>query len=322
MNEWWDQLRSKIKHAEKVGILTHKDPDGDGLSVALILKKYLTWHEIKSEIILEEQAPHTYNYLHATENTKIWESNLSYDFLLILDCHEESRLGVCSSLLKTANTIFILDHHERRDIIPNATYWIDASQVSVGVMLHHCIANEIHSAPCDIQKYYAQCIYTSILNDTDNFINSNTDHLAFQTSSDLMKFGLKPSEVAQSFLFNKPPLEMKFIGEVLSTIEIHKNGKVLFMDSTLEMLEKYYLDQSATSKLTRWVKGLDGIEVIVYFREVETEVYRLSLRSVHIAVNKIAEIYGGGGHILAAGCNLTGTLSQVKQMILDHLNML
>jgi bifunctional oligoribonuclease and PAP phosphatase NrnA len=322
MLDWWVQLLEKIASAKNIGILTHKDPDGDGLAAAIALQSYLLWKNYKSEIILEEPAPQIYRYLKADELTRVWNSDLTFDFLIILDCHEPSRLGVCSELLKDARIVFVADHHEKRDTIPHATNWIDSHAVSVGIMIHHCIYTEMLIAPPDVKKFYANAIYTSILNDTDNFVNSNTDITAYQTVVELMPLGLKPNEVANEFLFNKPALELKFIGEVLSTIEIHESGKVLFLDSTLDMLQRNGLDQSATTKLTRWVKGVAGVEVVVYFREIESKLYRLSLRSVHTPVNKIAELYGGGGHKVAAGCAIDGTLAEVKQIILNHLNIL
>ncbi len=321
MIEWWKQLQKNLASATSIGILTHKDPDGDGLAAALCLKRFLAWKKIETDIILEEQAPHIYDYLDAITLTKVFSDDLSYDFLIVLDCHEVSRLGVCSALLKDARNIFVADHHELRETIPNSINWIDPKAVSVGIMLHYCLYEEILKSPSEIQRYYAKAIYTTILNDTDNFVNSNTDVTAYQTSAELMQFGLKPAEIAQVFLFNKPPLEMRFIGEVLATIEMHLNGTILFMDSSLDMLTRNNLDQSATTKLTRWVKGVEGVEVIVYFREIEQNSYRLSLRSSHFPVNTIAEMYGGGGHILAAGCMINGTLTEVKRIILEHLKV-
>jgi bifunctional oligoribonuclease and PAP phosphatase NrnA len=322
MQEWWDQLQKRILSAGKIGILTHKDPDGDGLAAALVLKRYLDWKHIDSNIILEEHAPQTYNFLDADKMTIVWTSYLSFDMLIVLDCHETTRLGICSTLLEKAKHIFAADHHIERETIPNSLNWIDSYAVSVGTMLHKYLYKEILTAPHELQEFYAKCIYTTILNDTDNFVNSNTDITAYQTAADLIHCGLKPAEIAMEFLFNKPPSEMKFVGEVLATIETHKNGKVLFLDSTLEMLQRNGLNQSATTKLTRWVKGIQGVEVVVYFRELETRAYRLSLRSVHTPVNTIAELYGGGGHIVAAGCTINGTLLEVKEMILKNLSML
>ena len=127
-----------------------------------------------------------------------------------------------------------------------------------------------------------------------------------------MKYNLNPSEIAEKFLLNKTVDEIRFIGETLSKIETYHNGQVLFMTSTLEMLEKRGLTQHATSKLTRYVKGIVGVKVIVYFSELETQYFRLNLRSNEINVNIIAVHFGGGGHKNASGCRIKGNLEDIK----------
>ncbi|HNX01449.1 MAG TPA: DHH family phosphoesterase [Candidatus Cloacimonadota bacterium] len=320
MKTWWDALQSQIMNASSVAILTHKDPDGDGLAAAVMMKKYFLLKGIMADVVLEEPCPSLYSFLDAGDLTISFKPDLQYDFIFILDCHELSRLGICAPLTEKAKTIFALDHHEKREIVPRANALIDSSAVSVGCLLHQFMYSEVKQFNEEFQAYYAKAIYTTILNDTDNFVNANTDVSAFQISADLMEFGLKPYQVAHDFLFNKPANEMRFVGEVLATIETFHDGSILFMHSTLDMLARNNLDQSATTKLTRWVKGIAGVEVVIYFREIKENDYRLSLRSTHVAVNKVAELYGGGGHILAAGCSFIGTLAEVKKQMLEHFS--
>jgi len=70
---------------------------------------------------------------------------------------------------------------------------------------------------------------------------------------------------------------------------------------------------------TRWVQGIKGIEVIIYLREEKEGVYKISLRSETVDVNKIAVLYGGGGHKQAAGCHLYGKLEEAKEKLLKDV---
>ncbi|MBO7297550.1 MAG: bifunctional oligoribonuclease/PAP phosphatase NrnA, partial [Clostridia bacterium] len=58
--------------------------------------------------------------------------------------------------------------------------------------------------------------------------------------------------------------------------------------------------------------NVDGVEVAASIMEVKYRQYKISLRSKEYAdVNKIAGVFGGGGHIRAAGCMLFGELEEV-----------
>ncbi len=111
---------------------------------------------------------------------------------------------------------------------------------------------------------------------------------------------------------------MRFVGEVLSTIQTFENDQILFMVAKVDMLKRNNLDSEATTKLSRWVKGVRGIKASVGFQEVNKSRYRLSLRSNSLDVNKIAVKFGGGGHKKASGCEIKGSIEEIQKMILEE----
>ena len=150
-------------------------------------------------------------------------------------------------------------------------------------------------------------------------MNSNINENTFLTASKLMKYNLRPNDIAEKFLLNRTVEEVRFIGETLAKIETYHNGEVLFMSSTLKMLEEKGLTQHATSKMTRYVKGVIGVKIIVYFSELEPNYFRLNLRSNVVNVNKIAVKFGGGGHKNASGCRIAGDLEDIKRKVLAEI---
>ncbi|MBN1326503.1 MAG: hypothetical protein JW996_00995, partial [Candidatus Cloacimonetes bacterium] len=91
-----DELKSRIlsavEKAESVAILTHIDPDGDGFCAALALQALLSNSGKPVEIVLEEQASDIYDFVEGAGRSLIYHSQLSFELLLILDCHETDRL--------------------------------------------------------------------------------------------------------------------------------------------------------------------------------------------------------------------------------------
>ncbi|MBT3755305.1 MAG: hypothetical protein HOD64_03445 [Candidatus Cloacimonetes bacterium] len=179
--------------------------------------------------------------------------------------------------------------------------------------------DEINEFAEESANYIAKAIYTTILNDTDNFLNQNVDEDTFLICSQLMKYKINPGRITELFLLNKPANEIRFVGEVLSTIETYDKDQILFMHADVDMLKRNRVDHEGNSKLTRWVKGTHNVKVTVLYHQVVKKRYRISLRSNYINVNKIAVKYGGGGHKKASGCEMKGSLEELKTTLLEDI---
>ncbi len=317
LNDLKSKLIPAIHENESIGIVTHINPDGDGFAACLALKKLLKDFNRNADIILEKEITEQYDFIDGFNESIPMNDELSYSLLILLDCHESKRIGICSPLVDKADIVFAIDHHPLRAVIENSYTYIDTDSASVGVIVWNMFRDEI--AESENSSYIAKAIYTTILNDTDNFLNANTDSAVFSICSDLCKFDINPGEITRHFIMGKKPMELKFIGKVMNTIELHNKNRIMFLVSTMQDLEELNLDSHATSKITRWVKGARDVIAVVYFREIAEDTYRLSLRTETLNVNKIAALYGGGGHTRASGCEIKGNIKDIKDDILKHL---
>ncbi len=314
------ELYERISRPVKAAIITHVNPDGDGFAAALALQEIMLARDTEADIVLEEPISDQYDFLSGKERSIVFDKKLNYDLVIVLDCHEKKRLGVCADLLYQDQYIFVLDHHEEQESIPCHAKLINPEYVSVGTMIYEMFRLDILKMNAESRRYIARAIYTTILNDTDNYLNANVDKKTFIIAAELMDWGMKPGKIVESFLMRKSLSKVKLVGEVLAGIDTRFDDKILFMVSTRSMLEANGLDQRANDKMTGWIKGTEGVEVIVFLQEDSDQHYKISLRSNVINVNKIAVKHGGGGHIKASGCSMSGSLDTIKeQLYLDIL---
>lgn len=297
--------------------MSHINPDGDGFCASLALQKLLVCLGHTSEIVTDPGNWDRYEHLMEGAVLRLFTEELSYDLLFILDCNSLDRLGAREALIsKSANRILI-DHHEvEHRLIPSDHAYINSSFVSAGAIIFRCFQTEIENLDSKNRIAIGNCLYTTILNDTNNYANANTNAEVFRIAADIAELGIIPSQLYKQYFLNQSAEEMRYTGEVLSTIELHLNHRLLFMHSTLKMLNQNRLEADSVMNITRWVQGVKGIDAIVYFREEEPGLYKLSLRSVHLDVNKIANLYGGGGHHSAAGAHIRGDLGTIKQELI------
>lgn len=60
--------------------------------------------------------------------------------------------------------------------------------------------------------------------------------------------------------------------------------------------------------------SIDGVEVAIALMEMKRGQYKASLRSKgKVNVNAVASVFGGGGHVLASGCMLSGEYEEVVE---------
>lgn len=305
---------------DSVAIMSHIHPDGDGFTSSLALQAILRLKGIHADIVIDWGDLSRYDYLSGSDQCVIYNDQMSYHTLVILDCNSESRLGKRKDLIPKASHILIIDHHEHEDgIIPNEFQYISTAEVCVGTILFQAFKDDIAGFDMAERKYVADCLYTSIINDTNNFTNINTNQEVLYIASELCQLGLIPADVHQSYFSGHNPLKLKLVGEVLSTLELHYQDRILIIHSTLDMLARNAQPIESLDSMTKWVQGAKGIDVIVYVKETAHGEYKVSLRSRLIDVNRIASAYGGGGHKSAAGLTMQGELSRVKQQLINKL---
>jgi phosphoesterase RecJ-like protein len=313
--------------SKKVGLVTHVNPDGDGLVAAIALCFCLKEiYNADPYLIMESNFPKFLDFLNfdgcpiMSLNDYISKVSTHFDLLFQLDCHELDRVDCDIKIFDMASCVVVIDHHvvSHDALNPNFIYYLDEHASCTGVMLHRILNNKLQNyAKQEWVKLYADCIYTTILNDTDNFLNSNSDKETYALIPSLIDLGLQPSVIANNFLNRKSMLYYRFVGNVLSTITV--KNKVAFYFATSKMLMENSQTIEAYSKIMRWTKGAIDADMTISFLEYPDNLWRISLRSEKYDVAEIAQHFKGGGHKKAAGFQITGSQDNVITQVLAYI---
>jgi phosphoesterase RecJ-like protein len=311
-------IESTLKPGIKAALVTHRNPDGDGFCACIAMQEIFRLRGIVIDIVLEKPIPPTYEFLEGSKRSIVFTPDMAYETVIMLDCHETQRIGVCSALLDKAQHIIIADHHEEVKPVENSSVFIDPKRVSIGAVVFDMWEHEIAGMQFTSRTLILNALYTTILNDTDNFANLNTDAATFDSATRMCVAGLIPTIPVREFIFRKTVPEMFFLSEVLSTGDFREGA--LFVISTRAMLERQNLSSDATSIITRWLKGTRGMQLLGYFREEEPNQWRASLRADEIDVQRIAIKFGGGGHPRASGFDFTGPVEELKALVIAEIH--
>ena len=103
---------------------------------------------------------------------------------------------------------------------------------------------------------------------------------------------------------------------MLNNMEYYADGRITIVWATLDVCRANGVDEKDMEGLTSLGLQPEGVEVGITVREREPGEYKISMRSSHdVNVSAICREFGGGGHIKAAGCQLTGSRDEVRQKL-------
>jgi len=310
------ELFALVSKAESIAITTHTSSDGDGMVAAIALQEIFLHQGRDPIIVTDGEDLARYRFLAEKIKSVRCSPEMLFDLVIVLDCSSYDRLGERVKLVQNAKHRVVMDHHVvEHDPIEAELEAIDSHFVSVGALLFRLFEAQIRALDPKVTKFIADCVYVTILNDTNNFGNANTNADVFELCRDLVNCGVQPHQLNMAFLKNQSAQEMIYVGQSLANIRLLEDGKILFLHSDLAMAHSLGFDPDQSMSVTRYVQGVQGLTAIAYFREIKPELWKVSLRSKILDVQSLAAEFGGGGHRKASGLTIKGSLADVQAAI-------
>jgi phosphoesterase RecJ-like protein len=130
--------------------------------------------------------------------------------------------------------------------------------------------------------------------------------------------GADPAAIAQQVYFSNPASKMHLLGRALASL--HCQGPISWMHVSQADMAASGSTAEDCEGLVNWALSIHGIEASAFFREIADCSYRVSLRSKgSIDVARIAQTFGGGGHVCASGHAIAGPLEAAREQVLAAL---
>lgn len=300
-----------VKENNSFIVTSHISPDGDSLGSTLAMTRALSKLGKKAIPVVNDHIPKKYNFLPGIDMIKSAEKcAYGVDVIISLDCGDKQRLGFDKELSEYGRKIINIDHHKSNLYFGDLNI-VNSDASSVGEILYQLLKEKV-----DIDYEIALCLYTSIITDTGSIRYSNTTPLTLKILANLVEKGVKPDYVSRQ-VFEKRSLEsIELLKCALNTLEVVEKGKVACIYVTEEMFETSGAKEEDADGIINYAREIEGVEVALFFRQ-QTDCVKVGFRSNDwVDVRKIAETFGGGGHIRAAGCTLNVSLGEAKTKVL------
>jgi len=294
------RISKKIIESQAIAITSHLRPDGDSICTSLAL--YFIGELLGKDfsIINNDNTPFPFNHYPDIDKIQIGQiSPKKYDAVILLECANVARSGQ----LHLHNTFKInIDHHYSNDYYADIN-WVDPKASAVAEMVYKLGQH----LSIQFSAQIANHLYCGILSDTGSFQFSNTNAEAFRVCYELVSLGASPVKVSERLFNNNPPEKIKLLGLVLSTLQLNEAGEIAVITMFKEFLDSLNLREIDTEDITTLARSIKGVKMVLFFKEISKNTYRVSLRSKGAAnAAMIAEHFGGGGHRHAAGFTVSG----------------
>lgn len=297
-------------------ITAHENPDGDAVGSTLALANFL--HKLGKDVTIYycDPLPDNYNFLPLADTVLNFIPDRLYDICFVLDSGELGRAGEALGSAKNIGKIINIDHHPDNKKF-GAINLLDSKASATGALIYRIIKSAGHV----IDYATALCIYTAIITDTGSFRYSNADPEAFYITGEMVALGINPWFVSERLYESQPRKRLELLALALSTLHVAERGDIASITVTLDMLAKTGATSDLTDGFINYPRSIRGVEVAIFFREIDAGVYKVGFRSKgKIDVSSLAAAFGGGGHHNAAGCKIFGTTEETMRRIFSYMD--
>ncbi|MCR5684041.1 MAG: bifunctional oligoribonuclease/PAP phosphatase NrnA [Lachnospiraceae bacterium] len=309
-----EELWNWVEGAKRIGIAGHIRPDGDCIGTCLALYNYILRNfSCETDIYLEE-IPESFRILKNVDDVNsLYPDAAPYDLFIAVDCGDFERLGKAGRYLKEAKLSLCLDHHDT-----NTGYAMKNRIVPTAAAAAEALFDLMDPELIDIN--IAEALYLAIVHDTGVFKHSNTTRHTMEVAGRLLEYGVSSSKIIDGTFYEKTYLQNQILGRCLMESIVALDGKVIFSSVNRKVQALYGLESSDTEGVIDQLRVTKGVEVAILLKEMNPQVWRVSMRScTSVNVGEICMKFGGGGHIRAAGCIMNGSMHDVINALLREI---
>jgi len=154
------------------------------------------------------------------------------------------------------------------------------------------------------------------------FQYSNTSPATLMAVSELIKYGFNFPEIIEGTFYEKTYAQNQILGRALLESVLFMDGRCIAAVVSKEMMNFYGVTGKDLDGIINQMRNTKGVECAIFLYELDELEYKVSMRSGgQINVSVIAQFFGGGGHVRAAGCTVKGTSDDIINAVLAQINL-
>ena len=294
---------------DNYSILTHKSPDGDTLGAGFALCFYLRAMGKKANVLNGEGFPDRYSFMYEGYEPQSFKE----ECVVAVDIADPGLLGHGLAEYQQEGRIDLcIDHHISNKYYARLSY-VDGKASAASLILYQLFK----ALGRPISTQIALCLYTGIATDTGCFKYENTTPEAHIAAAELIQYGFGFAIINRMMFDIKSKGRMVAEHFVQANMEFYCHDRCALIALTTEIMEKCGVESAEFEGIASIPLSVEGVDLGITVKQRREDLFKVSVRTTEkLDASAFCRQFGGGGHIRAAGCEIKGSLEEVKAKIL------
>lgn len=295
-------------------IAGHIKPDQDSIGSSLALAQWLNSQGKNAKVLLKSGDETIIDW--QGQNDLIFNKIVNEDYIFIaLDVNEMKRLGeFYDGFLKAKHSINI-DHHQGNLFEANQT--LSVSEISSTCEIIYEIIKPAKGEKLD--KKICELLYAGIMNDTNCFsrrLSKNTLKIAQK----LINIGIDYSNIIKQTYSKRSLYQFKALAKIVTELKFD-GVYYAVVDKSLEEFQDLTHNQ-IVKQIAEDLRKIEGIDIFLMLIKEDDTIIGKVMGNISDNADKIAALFGGGGHKREAGFTIKGkSVQDIIKITKDYLKV-
>ena len=297
-----------LRNCKDAVIVIHQNPDGDCIGAGFGLKDILAELGVRSRVVCHDEIPSRYDFITSVGLGEEFEPQT----VIAVDIADNKLMGRYNEVYGERVQLCI-DHH-----ISNKDYAEKTLLRGNAAAACEVIYDLAKYMGVKITEHCATCLYTGIATDSGCFKYDCTTPRSHEIAAEMMRcYNINFARINRYMFDVKSAGRMKLESKITEIMETYLGGKLNIITVTKQIAEDMGIDMDELEGFAPITIQLEKSEVGIFIRERDND-FKCSFRSANdVNVSQICQTLGGGGHAKAAGCSMTGELSDIKKQLIE-----
>lgn len=301
------EIKQRLEQSDNILITSHIRPDGDAVGSVLAIGLALQEQGKKVQMVLNDGVPASFRFLEGA-NQVIRFPKDHFDMVFVVDCGDLNRVGDVAEYIKTIDVN--IDHHPTNPKFGELNIVHDKAVSTTEILIEQFPALGFAFTPGIVDA-----LMTGLITDTQGFKTSNVHAGALRQAAKMIDLGADLPDLTYRVLTRKSFEAVSYWASGLSLME--REGPFVWASLTYQDRKKANYNGRDDADLVNLLSRIEGANVAIIFIEQSDNTVKISWRAKNgFDVSKVAQYFGGGGHVAAAGTTIEGNLADVRDQVI------
>jgi len=312
-NASFAEIAGALEGAQSILVASHLRPDGDALGSTTAFALWLRSQGRDVTAWNENGMPEKFGFLPENGLVGLPEAGRKFDALVALDTSVKNRLGTVLKAIEAPAIFINIDHHVSNERYGTLNY-VDPASPATGQIVFEFLRDR----GAEITPEIAGNLFAAISTDTGSFQYTNTTARTFEVAAELVKAGVNVGELSCAIYDTQPRRRFELLKLAVNSARFLCGGQVACFSLKRADVERLGLTPEDSEGVIDHLRAVDSVVAAVFFEEMEDGKTRVSARSKDLRVDicKVCQLFGGGGHPLAAGARMAGPIEVAEEKFL------